>query len=398
MIGIPPRAVDRGPGRPAGSRRPAIRVGLAARAAAIVALGGLAGLRPPAARSAEGLQYAFEAIAVPAATADEPLRNSVSTRLAIDHLEQGSVAWSGQRRCISCHTNGTYMLARPALSRALGAPPEATRGFFLEHLGNLAAEPPEALRKSTKPAQVIYLAAGLASWDRHVSRARSPETDQALALMFSIQEESGTWGTLDCWPPYESDAFHEATVAATAAATAPGWLEGVAATGDLAAGVARLRTYLRDTPPPHDYGRVLLLQAATRFPGILDEAGTRATLDMLRGKQKADGGWSIREFAAPEAWGSGNRAEKLRAEPDFADPASDGHMTGLAVLVLREAGVPADDPAVARGVAWLLAHQRESGRWWTRSLNTDSWHFITYSGTALPLLALDACGALPKPD
>ena len=71
-------------------------------------------------------------------------------------------------------------------------------------------------------------------------------------------------------------------------------------------------------------------------------------------------------------------------------------MTGLAVLVLREAGVAADDPAVRRGVDWLLANQRESGRWWTRSLNTDSWHFITYSGTTLPLRALAACDALPR--
>lgn len=350
-----------------------------------------------AAPAAEGLQYAFESIAVPAASADEPRRDRVSTRLAVEHLEQGSVAWSGTRKCISCHTNGTYMLARPALSAALGTPPEATLGFFREQLETLSAEAPENLRKSTKPAQVIYLAAGLAAWDRHVGGVRSAETDRALALLFSIQDDSGTWGTLDCWPPYESDAFHEATVAATAAATAPGWLEAVAAGNDapLATGVGKLRAYLRDTPAPHDYGRVLLLQAATRFAGILDDAGEAAIIDTIRGHQRPDGGWSIRTFAPPEAWGSGNRAAKLRAEPDFADPASDGHMTGLAVLALREAGVSADDPAVRRGVEWLLANQRASGRWWTRSLNTDSWHFITYSGTALPLLALQACGALP---
>ena len=42
-------------------------------------------------------------------------------------------------------------------------------------------------------------------------------------------------------------------------------------------------------------------------------------------------------------------------------------MTGLAVLVLREAGVPANDPRLQKGVQWLLTNQRESGRWWTRS-------------------------------
>ena len=365
--------------------------------AVVVAAGLVASAAGPA-RAADGVQYRFGAIAVPAASADEPRRDAVSLAMAREHVEQGTVAWSGERRCISCHTNGTYMIDRPALAAALGPPPEDTLRFFHEQLAELSGQDREALRKSTKPAQVIYLAAGLASWDRHVRGSRSPETDAALALMLSIQEETGTWGTLDCWPPYESDAFHEATVAATAAATAPGWLEhaegGTAPA--LAAGVGRLRAWLRDTPPPHDYGRVLLLQASTRFPGILDAPGRQATVAMLRGHQRHDGGWSIRTFAAPEAWGGGNRAEKLRAEPDHDAPASDGHMTGLAVLVLREAGVAADDPAVRRGVEWLLANQRESGRWWTRSLNTDSWHFITYSGTTLPLRALAACDALPR--
>ena len=368
------------------------------RVPAVAVAAGLVACAVGPAPAAEGVQYRFGAIAVPAASADEPRRDAVSLAMAREHVEQGAVAWSGERRCISCHTNGTYMLDRPALAAALGPPPEDTLRFFHEQLTELSGQDREALRKSTKPAQVIYLAAGLASWDRHVRGSRSAETDAALELMLSIQEDTGTWGTLDCWPPYESDAFHEATVAATAAATAPGWLEhaegGTAPA--LAAGVGRLRAWLRDTPPPHDYGRVLLLQASTRFPGILDAPGREATIAMLRGQQRADGGWSIRTFAAPEAWGGGNRAEKLRAEPDHDAPASDGHMTGLAVLVLREAGVAADDPAVRRGVDWLLANQRESGRWWTRSLNTDSWHFITYSGTTLPLRALAACDALPR--
>jgi hypothetical protein len=77
-------------------------------------------------------------------------------------------------------------------------------------------------------------------------------------------------------------------------------------------------------------------------------------------------------------------------------PLSDGHMTGLAVLVLREAGVQVNDPRLQKGIQWLLTNQRESGRWWTRSLNTDKTHYITYSGTAYPLLALMKCGVLPK--
>ena len=67
--------------------------------------------------------------------------------------------------------------------------------------------------------------------------------------------------------------------------------------------------------------------------------------------------------------------------------------TGLVVYVMRRAGVPARDEAIGRGVAWLKANQRESGRWFTRSLNTDKHHFITHAGTGFAVLALKACDA-----
>jgi squalene-hopene/tetraprenyl-beta-curcumene cyclase len=350
-----------------------------------------------AADAADQPQYAHGEISIAKATADEPKLDRLSIPKALDYLEQGTVAWNAQRKCITCHTNGTYMVIRPALSAKLGKPSETTRAFFLETLKSFVTESRDKLKQSTRPAQVIYLAAGLAEWDAHITRQLSPETEQALSLMFEIQSENGTWGSLDCWPPYESDAFHEATVAAMAAATAPGWLAKVANTKDekLLGAIDKLKTYLRTEPPPHDYGRTLLLWANSRMKGLVDAARQQELIAMLFSHQRDDGGWSIRTFAAPEAWGKGNRAKKLKAEPEFAAPPSDGHMTGLAIVVLREAGIPAIDPRLQQGIAWLKSNQRVSGRWWTRSLNTDSWHFITYSGTALPLLALQQCDELP---
>ena len=68
----------------------------------------------------------------------------------------------------------------------------------------------------------------------------------------------------------------------------------------------------------------------------------------------------------------------------------------MALIALLEAGVSAQDSAVRQGVRWLLRNQRESGRWWTRSLNTDKYHFITYSGTLYPLVALHLSGVFPE--
>lgn len=352
------------------------------------------GLLVAAVLLADPHQYEFGDIRIPQATADEAVRATVSVEHAVKYLEHGALAWNGARKCVSCHTNGTYLTMMPALTPKLGRPNEAVREFAVSTLKQLASLDRAELKKSTRPAQMIYTAAGLAEWDAHVTKTLSEETKQALALMFEIQLDTGTWGTLDCWPPYESDAFHEATVAAMAAAAAPGWLDSL---GDdsLKTGVAKLKAYLRTEAPPQDYSRVLLLWTAARMPDLLAADKKQELISLVWQKQQTDGGWSIRTFGQPEQWGKGNRAGKLRAEPEFASPPSDGHQTGLAIVVLREAGVPADDPRIQKGVNWLLKNQRESGRWWTRSLNTDSWHFITYSGTMLPIRALSSCDALP---
>lgn len=338
-------------------------------------------------------QYEFENIVIAAADAEESTLPAFVLKPAVDYIEQAALAWSKSRRCVSCHTNGSYLVVRPALTPQLGRPSEEIRQFFVEALDKHLATERDKLRSGIRPTQIAYIAAGLAEWDAHVIGRLSPETDRALRLMFELQSDDGSFHNADCWPPFESSPYHGATVAALAVATAPGWLE----TLDderLTGQIEKLKTYLQTTPP-HDYARLLLLWTSTRMESLLSETARQELIETVWKHQQPDGGWSIRTFAQPEAWGRGNRAEKLRSEPEFANPPSDGHQTGLAVIVLRDAGVPADEPRIRRAVDWLLSNQRESGRWWTRSLNTDEYHFITYSGTCYPLLALAKCNALP---
>jgi squalene-hopene/tetraprenyl-beta-curcumene cyclase len=214
--------------------------------------------------------------------------------------------------------------------------------------------------------------------------------------MFKLQRDSGDWFIEDDNnPPLESSPYQLATVAARAVGNAPGWLASQRGT-PVEAKINLLENLLRTGGKLQgDYDRTDLLWAAAELPGLLDAGKMQELVAMIFKRQQPDGGWSIRTFARPEEWGKGNRAEKLRAELEFADPPSDGHMTGLAIVALRKAGVPASDPRIERGVSWLKANQRSSGRWWTRSLNRDGWQFITYSGTVYPLLALSLCDALP---
>jgi len=338
-------------------------------------------------------QYEAGEIKVAAARADEPVID-FSVVKATQHLDHGAIAWSQQKNCVSCHTNGTYLFIRPALTSTLGAPLKETRQFFVDQLEILSKLGARKMRRSgTRPAQVIYIAAGLAEWDAHVSKRLSPETDKALRLTFELQNAEGTWHSLTCWPPFESSAYQEAHMAAMAVASAPGWTALLGEDDELRAKIDLLKKYIRETKPSHDYASVLQLWTSLRLDGILNAKQQQAIVKLIRQKQKPDGGWSMRQFATPEQWGGGNRAGKLRDEPEFETEPSDGHMTGLALLVLQEAGVPNDDAALQQGLTWLRKNQRESGRWWTRSLNTDKSHFITYSGTAYPLLALQRSSA-----
>ena len=85
--------------------------------------------------------------------------------------------------------------------------------------------------------------------------------------------------------------------------------------------------------------------------------------------------------------------------PDGGKPldtkTSDGYGTGFFIVVARELGVPPDDPRLRRGVDWLRANQRESGKWFTRSPVNECRNLISNVGSAYAVLALQACGELP---
>lgn len=326
----------------------------------------------------------------------EEAKIKFSPKLAVDYMEKGALAWSAEWKCVACHTNGSYMVVRPLMAAQLGEPNKELHDFFVSSLQEELAVDPEDQRPELDSTQAVYIAAGLAIWDAHVTHRLSPETEQALDMMFKLQRKDGDWTISDDNnPPLESNRYQLATVAARAVGNASGWLAQQSGK-PVEAKVRLLENYLRaEHKLQGDYDRTDLLWAATELPGLLDDSRKQQLIQMILAHQKEDGGWSIRNFAQPEEWGKGNRAEKLKAELEFPDPPSDGHMTGLAILVLRKAGIPVGDPRIQRGVSWLLTNQRSSGRWWTRSLNRDGYQFISYSGTVYPLLALSLCDALP---
>src|SRR5262249_37319655 len=140
-------------------------------------------------------------------------------------------------------------------------------------------------------------------------------------------------------------------LAAIAAGTAPG---GYAASPAIEERVKLLGAFLRSglekaTP----LNRAMVLWASAKLPGVLSTEGRERIAAELTSRQEADGGWSTAALA-----GDWRRHDGTPQERE-----TDGYATGLITCVLEQAGRPPADPAVARGRAWLIAHQdRESGR------------------------------------
>jgi squalene-hopene/tetraprenyl-beta-curcumene cyclase len=317
--------------------------------------------------------------------ADEPLARQLSLRQAAAFLDGVAVNWTRDRNCGTCHTNYPYLLARPLLKDALkeASSPglDEVRGYFEKRIRNWdSSTKGDAPRWDT---EVVATAATLALMDARTTGKLHPLTRQALDRMWTLQQKNGAWKWLKCdWPPMEHDDYYGAVYAAVAVGLAP---DGYARTEKARAGLEKLRCYLQAMPAPDLHHRALLLWASLGIDGLLTDVGKAEVVKELLAAQRPDGGWGL---PALGAW------KRRDDTPNDHQGPSDGYATGLVVFVLRQAGVPSNHDKVQQGVRWLRTHQRESGRWFTRSLNTDRFHFISNAGTSFAVLALHACDAL----
>ena len=242
-----------------------------------------------------------------------------------------------------------------------------------------------AANASTCPrnkASLPATAAALAFNDASTTGQLHPLTRAALDRMWTVQRDDGGWTWLKCdWPPMESDDHYGVTLAAIAAGVAPGdYAQSTAAQQ----GIENIRNYLQNNPPPTLHHQAMLLWASSYLDGLISESEKQACQQQLLGLQRPDGGWALTTL------GDWKRSD---GQPQDLET-SDGYGTGFVIYALRRAGMSAEALPIRRGIDWLKSHQRESGRWFTRSLNKDNKHFISHAGTAMAVMALAACGEL----
>jgi len=317
-------------------------------------------------------------------TQDEPMAPAFSLKAAADHLDKMAVGWTRKHHCGSCHSNYPFLMARPSLKEYDSSAAGEVRAFLENRVAHW--DDAEAEAKPKWDAEVVSTAEALAINDAVTTGALHPLSRKALDRMWTLQKPNGGWEWLKCgWPPLEHDDYYGAIVAALAAGHAPDdYARGQSARD----GLDRLCAYFRKTPAPDLHHQTMLLWASTRLDGLMDPEQKAATLRAVRALQRGDGGWCLPSL--------GHWKRRDGSPNDPASP-SDGYATGLVVFVLREAGVPASDPALQRGIAWLKANQRASGRWFTRSLNDDQDHYIADAGTCYAVMALRRCEPASHP-
>ncbi len=311
-------------------------------------------------------------------SSDEPLAASFWASKAAEFLDQVSLAWTTDRKCGSCHTNYAYMLAQPAIGDSPSHAAREIRKFFEDRAANWDTAKP---RWDT---EVVATAVTLAIHDAETTGKLNPITRSALDRMWTLQPKDGAWNWLKCdWPPLESDDYYGAVFVALGVGLAP---DGYSETPLARAGMEKVRGYLNENPPPSLHHRAMLLWASIKTPNLMTQEDRDSTIRELLACQRPNGGWSLASL------GDWKRRDGLLNDPACAP--SDGYATGFVVYVLRAAGLSTDQDAIRRGVAWLKTSQRESGRWFTRSVNNDKYHYIANAGTAYALMALKSCGEL----
>ncbi|MEM1068331.1 MAG: hypothetical protein AAGI63_05515 [Planctomycetota bacterium] len=353
---------------------------------------------------APAFQYQLDEFEISIPTADEPRVKAFgreSILAASNYLQVGAVSWARGRSCVNCHTTGPYMTEYTSWSRHFGKPSDEVRASFVQAVPSSIRVKEEVERGGHKyypgAYYTVWRSAGLAEWDRRITGELSEATDQSLRDMFAHQSDHGAFVTHgEVEVPHVTTDFQLSLQAARAVTAAPGWLVGLK-DESLLGRVEKLKTWLRTAEPKNDFDRVLKLQLAHYMPDLVSTSTRDAAMNLLSAKQKADGGWSTRDMSSVDDWHfevSSRVRDIIKNLPDADQPESDPYMTALAIVLMRQNGVPASDRRIQKGLLWLKREQRESGRWWMHSLYRGNYHFITYIATTEAMKALALCGEL----
>lgn len=320
----------------------------------------------------------FVLSAVASIRADEPRAERLEVAIArgLTRVERGSLNYTSNRSCFSCH----HQMALPVLTLA------KQKGFAVSEFNLFVQQ--EFTRETFRPkldrirqGQAIAGANTMAAYALFILEAAGQEPDETTAGLVEFlmlrQKPDGSWPAVTDRPPTEGSPFTNAALALRALKVYGLDVEGVDAKQRqrIKTSWERGRDWLKSNTPKTTEDRAFHLRALVE--GDLGRAAINAARDDLIRHQRDDGGWS--------------QLEKMT---------SDAYATAIVLAALNRAAVPPSDAAVRKGVDYLLRTQKNDGGWLveTRSRPVQIFfdngdpggksQFISFAATNWALLAL----------
>jgi N-acyl-D-amino-acid deacylase len=269
----------------------------------------------------------------------DPSRSEVEAAVAkgLALVSKAASNYPDHRTCFSCHHQTLPMLAAATVREhglaqesddiddILDEQGEFTAESFLERIDSLRAG-------KDIGGGAMTVAYGL--WALDLAGHKADDTTSAMVgYLLKSQRQDGHWSTGNR-PPLEESAVTTTVLAATG-------LERFGLVRDrstVAAAIDKARAWLVKAPVKVQEDRASKLWGLVRLKA--GPAEVAAALAAVLETQRPDGGWAS------------------------ADPlTSDAYATGQTLARLRASGLPADHPAVRRGVAWLLKARCADGSW-----------------------------------
>jgi len=252
-------------------------------------------------------------------------------------LQRTGAAWFDKQTCRSCHQQDLPMMTF-RLARERGVPVDRSllRQEISHAYGFLSSLDRAVQHTHLIDPSMDYGMSLVAAHDAGVPASLS--TAVYANLIASRQRPDGRWITIDVRPPQSHSEFTATAIAMRAVQL---YMPARRA-GEVPNRVARASAWLAAAEPRTTEDRVFQLRGLA-WAGM-DAAHLKPIADRLITQQHADGGWS-----------------------QLARLDSDAYATGEVLVALREAHIPAADPAWQRGLSYLKRTQKPDGSWLVRS-------------------------------
>jgi Planctomycete cytochrome C/Ankyrin repeats (many copies)/Ankyrin repeats (3 copies)/Prenyltransferase and squalene oxidase repeat len=329
--------------------------------------------RPPPDR---GLRPTLVALPPRAAVVGVTTVTTATVRAAVERslpLLQGiGEPFIAKTGCVSCHHNSAVssavLTARQKGYRIDEQAVSASRTRIATYLESWRERTLQNIAIAGGQDTINYLLVGLSADGHPADRA----TDAQALWLMRRQSLDGRWPVQTVRPPIESNDIEVTALSMRALQLyAP-----KARHAEVTTAIGRARDWLASAKGEITEERAFRLLGLS-WAEAGEEALKTAARELLA-LQRSDGGWS--------------------QEPSLE---SDSYATGEAITALRESGMAAaDDPAVRRGVEFLLRTQLQDGSWYVKSRSVpiqayfesgfphgaDQW--ISAAGTAWAVRAL----------